>query len=287
MQIDILTSLLVMGVVCIFAFIGAKVQRATKFILPIDVFSLMLFILCGLDVFVLDDQTPWSIQYWLFVIGGYFIGYLASSRKEFFNLIDVHLGTSSIDIPYIMPYRHDGKQYIQVQKNRELLKRLIFGIENEVETNGELKAKWQVKISHPYYPVPPLDAIPVETAINEPPTLVRTDKLIKCKQYRTKIIIAPAGMCTKLDMIAKEDAHELDIKTNIGLRNQLLRTKETVYRETMNDASRSIQDALYDSKPGVQLHEYLEKEKTAQTQNVNVQEVKRRLFSRHKKEDVE
>jgi len=259
---------------------GRAVQRSTHFIYPHDVISIGIIAVCVLDIALtflsIVEITPWSEDYWAFILCGYFVGFWASSRREYIHLLVIGGNAKSVQaqdrienkwnrrfskragvyMPYIVPYKVGDQGYIQLQTNKELLKRWILGIETTVETNGELKPINSIGIAHPFFPIPWMEFIPVELFnIESSPMPGR----IKALRYNAKILIAPRGMCSSLEMLFSVDAHRRDVLAVHNARAELYNATYKVPRVIAEETSRLLTRAMLGSSVGMLLHEESQK----------------------------
>lgn len=245
-------------------FLGVRVQSTVHFIWPKDVFSLLIYSVCIIDLVVIRgfiDINAYEIWFWLPIIAAYLIGFVFSSNGCYIMLATPILSTQKISVSYIVPYWVEDEQYIQEQKNKALLKRLIFGIEHKIICNIRLEPNWEFTLKHPYFPIPKVPALLVDSIIDEDPVIVREDKWIKCIQFVTEIQVAPASLKSKMDMMMIEQAHERDVSENIRLSAELLRVKQLAYRESMASAIDTLNYATVDATPGMQIIKHMQSEK--------------------------
>lgn len=260
---ELLQMIIYMAIMTVFFLFGGCVQRACKFIWFHDIFtiSLMIFVSADVSVSALTpdyDITPWAIYYYVPAVVAYFVGYLVSSRREYFYLTTPQLSLQRQHVGYIVPYEHGGRQCIQDQTNRALVKRLLFGVEHIIDSNAALQANWEITVDHPYLPIPKVDAMIVSEIVALPPEIVRKDKWIKCRQYTTRITVAPASMHNKIELMMIENAHNMDVNENIKLVRELTKAKDISYRNSLYVAADTINYALTDSKPGIQIIRHME-----------------------------
>lgn len=244
--------------------LGIKVQSTVHFIWPKDVASLFLYGLCLVDliavrsIFGIELFEAW---FWLPTFTAYLLGFMYSSRGCYIMLSTPLLAAQRMPVAYIVPYWIDDDQYIQEQKNKALLKRVIFGIEHQIDCNTRLEPNWEFTIKHPYLPIPTIRSLLVDSIIDDEPQIVREDKWIKCIKFRTKINVAPASLKSKMDMMMIENAHINDVNENIKLSAELLKIKQLSYRESMAAAADLLCYATVDATPGIQLLNHITTEK--------------------------
>ena len=205
---------------------------------------------------------------------------MASGYRQYIHLLDIHAGTRSATMPYIVPYKVGNVWYLQLQSTKEHAKRVLFGINSPIETNGDLRATWQWTASHPYFPIPALYCLPVEVVELDRHEIVRKDRWIKCKKYNPLILIAPASMCTKLDLIKTMEAHEQDVRANNSLTAELIQTKHHASRRAMAEITSTVSRALYDDSPAAMLMQIADKQRD---KNIPIDpEIKKRMLRRRR-----
>lgn len=279
-NLEWLTIIEILAIFAASAFCGVAVQRTARFVWPHDVFTISIIALFLADFVFVGDSNPFPMSWWAFGLSGYLIGYCASSRKEYVNFLDINLGTASINMPYVVPYAREDKQYVQDQTNIALLKRIIFHVEHEIDCPVQLRPTHRMNVEIPMYYVPQIEFLPVESLSTKTET-VRKDKRIKLQKKTTTVNVAPAGMTTKMEMMIIEDAHVKDVETNRRLRDRLIRSEQTSMRDAVADAAEAIRTAFVDSSPGMQMHKVTQENKSAPTQAAQtVAAAKKRLLWR-------
>ena len=244
--------------------LGNRVQGIVHFIWPKDIFSILIYTLCAVDLIVLRlvfGLYLFESWFWLPVLMSYLIGFALTSYNSYIMLATPHLSSQRMPVGYIVPYWVEDKQYIQAQSNKALLKRLVFGVEHEIDCNVRLEPNWEMPIKHPFLPIPAIRTLIIDSIIDEDPEIVREDKLIKCIRFKTKLIVAPASMKSKLDMMMIENAHSADVRENIRLSAELLKVKQQTYKESMNGLSNMLSYAMVDASPGMQILNHIKGER--------------------------
>ena len=237
---------------------GGLVQRKTMFVWPHDFVTIILLVFVIADTLlsvvpIIDDVTPHDPIWYVAVVVGYFAGFIVSARRNYKMLMPISFAMRKIGIYYVVPYKHDNKWYFQDQKNRELLKRWIYGIEHEVETNCNFDETWEIEIISPFFPLLRWKIIPIDTIYDDQRKVVREDKIIKCWEYKTHVLVAPPTMASKIDMLYIEGAHEHDILEVNRMRNELMKEQQTTQRIALTVASDTLTYATVESAPGAQL----------------------------------
>lgn len=255
--------------------LGNRVQGIVHFIWPKDIFSLLLYTLCAVDLIVIRlffGINLFEGWFWLPVLASYLLGFGLSSMGCYIMLATPHLSSQRMPVGYIVPYWVDDKQFVQTQTNKALLKRLIFGVEHEIDCNVRLEPNWELPIKHPLLPIPAIRALIIDSIIDEDPEIVREDKWIKCIRFRTRLVVAPASMKSKLDMMMIENAHSADVRENIRLSAELMKVKQQTYKESMNGLSSMLSYAMVDASPGMQILNHIREEKKKPTVQKKEQE---------------
>lgn len=281
MDVNILDIVLIVAIMSVSAILGGAVQRKTMFIWPHDVFTLVIVIFVIADVIL--RICPWDYSIYIPIIVGYFIGYAISSRKRYIHIMMPKMADQEFPFNYIVPYSKGKKWYIQDQNNKALLKRLIFGVEHEIITNVRLEPNFNVIVRMPFYYVPDFKVLVVDVYRNYDPKIVRKDKHIRCLQYTTEIYAAPASLHSKMELLTIENAHELDIQQNIRLQGELSKAKNETYRHAIWASAQTINYALCDAKPGIQLANYVKKSAGEKTE----ENLKKRSWLKSKRNENE
>lgn len=263
-HIAIYQLIIIVTVVMAVSFVlGIKVQTLTHFIWPKDVCSMLIYLLCIADLVVVRvilDVNLFDLYIWAPFLTAYFLGFFFSSAGCYIFLATPLLAAQRMVIGYIVPYWVGDEQFVQTQRNRELLKRLLLGIEHKIECNTRLESNWEIPVKHPYMPIPKIKALLIDTIIDEDPEILRDGKRITFRQYTTRITVAPGSIRSKMDMIMIEDAHTTDVNENIKLSAELLRTKQTSYRKSMSAAADLLCYATVDATPGMQILDHMQQE---------------------------
>lgn len=258
MMIMIVTAL--MAAAFIF---GIRVQSSVHFIWPKDFVSLTLYMVCAIDLIALRMIGIQLFEAWLWVpvLTAYLIGFFFSSIDCHIMLATPLLAAQRMPMGFIVPYWVGDEQFVQDQTNKALLKRLVFNIEHKIICNVRLEPDWEIPIRHPYLPMPKIKVLLVDSIIDEEPEIVREGKWIKCIRYTTRIVVAPASMHSKMDMMMIENAHATDVNENIRLSAELLKVKQSSYRESMAAAADLLCYATVDATPGMQILDFIRSDK--------------------------
>lgn len=280
LDIDVGTLTIMLIVMACFILLGRMAERSSHFIWPHDLFSTIVYIAAGgaivLAVYV--SEMSWlPLEMVIVALAAYIMGFVASGYRQYIHLLDIHAGTRSATMPYIVPYKVGNQWFLQIQTLKQHAKRVIFSIQAPIETNGDLRATWQWEARHPYFPIPALYCLPIEVMDLERSETVRKDRWIKCKQYNPLILLAPAAMCSKLDLVMTMQAHEQDVRANNDLSAELIRTKHQATRQAMSNITATVTRALYDDSPATQLYKLSQQQERSQAPP---QELKKRMLRR-------
>lgn len=147
--IAVATGCALVGVVA-----GSIVQRTAKFLYPTDWMSIAVMAAIAADIIL--ELAPWSPVWYAPFMLGFFVGYLLVGRTKYDMAMDVRIDTKSVVMrPWVL-YDHDGVTCIQKQKNRDLLRRQVFGVHNElVDQEGapiQIEADWRSDAKYPLFP---------------------------------------------------------------------------------------------------------------------------------------
>lgn len=266
LDIDIGTLTIMLIVMAAFIFIGRMAERSSHFIWPHDLYSTIVYILsgCAILVSIYVSELSWlPLEMVVVALAAYIMGFVASGYRQYIHLLDIHAGTSSATMPYIVPYKVGNQWFLQIQTLKQHAKRVIFKISAPIETNGDLRATWRWQAAHPYFPIPELYCLPIEVMDLERFDVVRKDKRIKCKQFNPLILLAPAAMCSKIDLVMTMEAHEQDVRANNILTTKLIKSQHKASREAIAQMASIATSSLGDATPVSQLAKIAQERGTA------------------------
>lgn len=264
-HIPIYMLIVIVTVIMAVAFVvGIKIQTITHFIWPKDVFSFILVMLAVADIFFVRNAgiVLFEEWFWLPAAVAYLLGFLFSSAGCYLFIATPMLAARRMPVGFIVPYWVGDEQFVQHQTNAALLKRLLLGIEHRVICNARLEANWELPVRHPYLPIPTLQVMIVDSMIDDDPEIIREGKRITFLRHTTKITVAPGSIKSKMDMIMIEDAHTNDVNENIKLSSELLRVKQSSYRQSMAAAADLLCYATVDATPGMQILRHIKEKET-------------------------
>lgn len=231
----LLTTAAVMGVMVI---VGALVQRKVKFIYPTDLVTILLL---AANVWLVAMVTAgrWEVSFSLWYIlpelAGYFIGYLIGSRN---NDWMVQYISPRIGYTYRIPmavYEHKGRQCIADQNNRALLKRVLFGIHHEIDSEVFLEPNWTDDAKYRLFPPFRRRMVNIESMETTSASVPLWWKF-RAKKYTTRIEVAYGSQATAAELV-----------TGIGALERLRSRANALEAENAHletDAPRNVASAL-------------------------------------------
>ncbi len=264
-QFDLYILFLILITAAISFVFGRQVQRYTHFLWPHDFISDIVYITFFADIVSIIFRgvtvTPLPMPLWAVVLVCYLLGFWAASYKAYLHMLMVST-TGDLEMPYIVPYiNKEAVQCLQLQTNRELLKRLIFGIHTEIETNcpSVLREVRTISIPHPWYPIPLVGFIPTE--VYKKDFKLERHAWWQMKHYTAMILVAPEGMATTLEIMYRLGAHQKDIEANYKMRVEMYKAKYTEERDVLNQVSDAVVASRFASSSGIKLFTYFQEKK--------------------------
>lgn len=231
----LLTTAAVMGVMVI---VGALVQRKVKFIYPTDLVTIAL-LAANVWLVAMVATGRWEVGFSLWYIlpelAGYFIGYLIGSRN---NDWMVQYISPRIGYTYRIPmavYEHKGRQCIADQNNRALLKRVLFGIHHEIDSEVFLEPNWTDDAKYRLFPPfrrRMVNIESMETTSERVPIWWR----LKVKRYTTHIRIAYGSQATAAELV-----HSMNVLDRLRAKVDSLEAERIRLEE---EAPRRVVDTL-------------------------------------------
>lgn len=203
------TMAAILGVV-----LGAKVQRAARFIYPVDCMTLMLIVLIAADCLL--RVTPWDPYWYLPFALGYATGYLVVGRTSYVMVWETSLANKHVDMRPMVLWEEHGQTFVQEQTQRALLRRLVCGVRHEVLSNVPLDTDWVVDAKYPLFPQfskPTIIVEDMETTWAPEHWFWR----FKVRRYTTAISIAYAGTVSKMELARDEEYLKILQRQNNGL----------------------------------------------------------------------
>ena len=231
----LLTTAAVMGVMVI---VGALVQRTVKFIYPTDLVTILLL---AANVWLVAMVTAgrWEVGFSLWYIlpelAGYFMGYLIGSRNNDWMIQYI---SPRIGYTYRIPmavYEHKGRQCIADQNNRALVKRVLFGIHHEIDSEVWLEPNWTDDAKYRLFPPfrrRMINIESMETTSERVPIWWR----LKVKRYTTHIRVAYGSQATAAELV-----HSMNVLDRLRAKVDSLEAERIRLEE---EAPRRVVDAL-------------------------------------------
>jgi len=231
----LLTTATVMGVMVI---VGALVQRTVKFIYPTDLVTILLL---AANVWLVAMVTAgrWEVGFSLWYIlpelAGYFMGYLIGSRNNDWMIQYI---SPRIGYTYRIPmavYEHKGRQCIADQNNRALVKRVLFGIHHEIDSEVWLEPNWTDDAKYRLFPPfrrRMINIESMETTSERVPIWWR----LKVKRYTTHIRVAYGSQATAAELV-----HSMNVLDRLRAKVDSLEAERIRLEE---EAPRRVVDAL-------------------------------------------
>lgn len=231
----LLTTAAVMGVMVI---VGALVQRKVKFIYPTDLVTILLL---AANVWLVAMVTAgrWEVGFSLWYIlpelAGYFMGYLIGSRNNDWMIQYI---SPRIGYTYRIPmavYEHKGRQCIADQNNRALVKRVLFGIHHEIDSEVWLEPNWTDDAKYRLFPPfrrRMINIESMETTSERVPIWWR----LKVKRYTTHIRVAYGSQATAAELV-----HSMNVLDRLRAKVDSLEAERIRLEE---EAPRRVVDAL-------------------------------------------
>lgn len=231
----LLTTAAVMGVMVI---VGALVQRKVKFIYPTDLVTIAL-LAANFWLVAMVTAGRWEVGFSLWYIlpelAGYFMGYLIGSRN---NDWMVQYISPRIGYTYRIPmavYEHKGRQCIADQNNRALVKRVLFGIHHEIDSEVWLEPNWTDDAKYRLFPPfrrRMINIESMETTSERVPIWWR----LKVKRYTTHIRVAYGSQATAAELV-----HSMNVLDRLRAKVDSLEAERIRLEE---EAPRRVVDAL-------------------------------------------
>ena len=205
------TAVAILGVI-----IGAKVQKACRFIYPMDAITI------SVSLFILTDSivsiTPIDPFWYLPFIAGYVAGYLVVGRTSYVMVWTMSLAAKHVDMNPWVTWTENGRTFLQEQSNRALFRRILFGVKHEIVSDVPLDSDWVVDAKYPLFPLfsrPTVVAENVVTTASKVHLFWRFHAL----SYTTHVSVAYAGSVSKMQLTQDEQALRMMQEQNTDLIN--------------------------------------------------------------------
>ena len=253
---DIIYVLLIsMAVIFPFSIVGRQVQRITKFIVPIDFFTVAMYITLVCVGIFMRPLTEWVIPAGF----GFALGYVLSARKEWKMVLTLRmdLPKPKISIHFIIPYQHKGKWCIQKQTWKDLGKRLFFDVHHYLETNTATNVDTDADLEYkrPYLPVFEDKVIVAAYFGEKEPEEVKRKKRTFL-QHTTECLVADPLLSHPLERITKAKSYIKDMRAMNRMRTELIKVKEDAERGFRDEVANTIQAMVVDATPASNMRKY-------------------------------
>lgn len=181
--------------------VGAKVQKAARFIYPVDLMTIGIIAVMMADAMI--RIAPWD-PYWYLPFGlGYAVGYLVVGRTSYVMVWETSLANKRVQMhPWVL-WEESGRTYIQEQTQRALLRRLICGVKHEVISDVPLDTQWVVEAKYPLFPEFVRPTVVVES-IDTNWSMEHWFWKFGVRRYVTTVDVAYAGTVSKMQLAQDE-----------------------------------------------------------------------------------
>ena len=144
--------LLVSVVVLVGAVLGATIKAITKFLVPKDILSILIYALIVLDLFFHLLPGNWSRIWDLPFLAGYLLGFMLWHIPYYEAVrLDCAGKTQTVE-PTVYYYPEDRASPAIMEQNNVCLIKRWLGIYHFVGTDGGLSPDWFVSMKKPYWP---------------------------------------------------------------------------------------------------------------------------------------
>lgn len=188
--------------------VGALVQRLVKFVFPTDLLtSLLVLANLGLVILAATGRINMGGTLWYIIpeMSGYFIGYALGSRNNDWMIQYI---SPRIGYTYRVPtaiYEHEGRQCIADQSNRALLKRVLFGVHHEIDSDGiRLEPNWTDSAKYRLFPKFEKRMINIESLETSNERVPIWWKFA-VKRHTTRIRVAYGSQATAAELVTSVD----------------------------------------------------------------------------------
>lgn len=182
--------------------IGAKVQRAARFIYPTDFLTIGILAAVAADCIL--SVTGIDRMWYVPLLLGYVVGYLVVGRTSYVMVWETSLAEKTVRLSPWVIWHENGGTFLQEQKNSALFRRLFLGVRHDVVSNVPLDDDWTTDSKYPAFPRfvrPAIVAESVRTTWQEQHVIWK----IGTKHYVTEIDVAYAGAVSKIQLAQDED----------------------------------------------------------------------------------
>lgn len=264
------TILLTAFIVVLGVIAGAAVQKKTYFLYPLDIFTILILAFVCIEVLASGWETVEFLSigidvYWYApLMMGYIAGYLVSGRTRYIMIRSFSPDKCTVGEHWVV-YTREGRYFRQVQSNRELLKRLLFGIEHEILTNADLTPDWDDTTKYPMFPLFRKKFLMAEfwETYELPPekkqryvrrirAVVEVEPRLYLRRYVTSVRVARGSMVSRVDLV--RDARALDRMQGdlIEANNEIFRLRQSLNIKMADTVAEFLAD-VYSKAPGASL----------------------------------
>ena len=256
--VEIVIAVVIMAITVM---VGGYVQKVTHFLYPVDFITILACLTVPVQLCIdynwpldLGLYIPWDMWWNIPALVGYFVGYIVSGRTKYV-MIRTFTGQKISTAQAYVFYEEGEHTYLQEQKNRELLKRLLFGIKHEVaggksDTSSydlDLEADWTDIVKYPLFPEFNRKMIYADTVEKYE---VDTDG--RMKEYITFISRASGSMVSRTDLIRDFRALENANKQIIDYQNKIFRLQQS-YNTRLSKYLSQVLMSFVSVQPGAHL----------------------------------
>ena len=250
--------------------IGAAVQRAVRFIWPID------FITISIVAFAAVQLIGWPSFllvpgidpiWWVPVLIGYIIGYIVIGRTRYVMVRRLTDDKSFDTEPWVL-YHIDGKPYIQEQSNKALLKRLVFGIHHPILSPVSLEPDYEDRTKYPGFPVFHRRMVCVEgwRTYEMMPEAVSRWQL---KRYATEVKVAYGSTVSRYELLRSFQALDRVNSRLIEAENEIYALHQSL-SVRMADTVAAFLARVYSRAPGAVFKDAVERWNSKEKKEDNV-----------------
>lgn len=208
-----------------------------------------------------------TIYYWAF-LAGFILCYSLAYVKGEVDMVYVNVHTiisdeypdGAEDIDYVVYYwdDRDGRQYMQEQSMKEILKTVLFGIKSPLKLDvGLIKHSRHLSVKKFMYPAIELDFIDLAEKRIDVTEVKKGPFTFKVRSYT----YVPAPSCISPTETWLVSAHNQDVmKSQLSRKEaELLETKRELNSSLYGRVADLLVDVLYDKTPGAEVFDSITK----------------------------
>jgi hypothetical protein len=250
--------------------IGAAVQRAVRFIWPIDFITISIVAFAAIQLIewpsflIVPGVDP---IWWIPMLIGYIIGYIVIGRTRYIMIRRLTDDKSFDTEPWVL-YHIDGKPYIQEQSNKALLKRLVFGIHHPILSPVSLEPDYEDRTKYPGFPVFHRRMVCVEgwrTYEMMPETVSRW----QLKRYATEVKVAYGSTVSRYELLRSFQALDRVNSRLIEAENEIYALHQSL-SVRMADTVAAFLARVYSRAPGAVFKDAVERWNSKEKKEDNV-----------------